>query len=425
MLTPDLVLARRREGELVVQRLSPAQRTCAQQLAEAYLAIVRDGVGRTRDELDELLDAVQVKASEQRLAEGLRKLVEDRCEFGAPVELDAVELRRELFRRAAAGRRALDGEARFERSTLLQQVADERSLSVEALELALYGDLRGAQALRGVGELATLSPARLVAAYELGQSQAVLLRAVKVVATVFCSSAGAYRALFHRLRFLRLLYTIHPVRPRDDPDAPPDPRALRLRTGYRVELDGPFSLFDSVTKYGLQLALALPAVRRCDQWHIEAELRWGKGRERLMFREAGAAVAEPDDDMLPPAHLSDEVQGLLNGVRAAGGSWKVAAARALLELPGVGLCVPDLVFTHRPTGEKVYLEVLGFWSRQAVWRRIELVQRGLSTKVLFAVSERLRVSEAALDKTLPSALYVFKHALSPRAVLERLDGLLG
>ena len=104
--------------------------------------------------------------------------------------------------------------------------------------------------------------------------------------------------------------------------------------------------------------------------------------------------------------------------------WTVEIAHALLELPGVGLCVPDLVFTHRDDGQRVYFEVLGYWSREAVWRRVDLVNAGLPQPIVFAVSSRLRVSEEVLDGELPGQLYVYKGAISARAVEERLDASL-
>jgi len=93
----------------------------------------------------------------------------------------------------------------------------------------------------------------------------------------------------------------------------------------------------------------------------------------------------------------------------------------VLDLPGTGLCVPDLVFSRRR--QKIYFEVLGFWSREAVFRRVDLVRRGLSEKILFAVSSRLRVSEEVLDEDDSGALYVYKGAMSARAVAERLESL--
>ena len=96
----------------------------------------------------------------------------------------------------------------------------------------------------------------------------------------------------------------------------------------------------------------------------------------------------------------------------------------MIDLPGVGLCVPDLAFTHRDTGEMVLLEVMGFWSRDAVWKRVELVEAGLPQKILFAVSSRLRVSEAVLEDDAPGALYVYKGAMSAAQIEKKLDALV-
>jgi predicted nuclease of restriction endonuclease-like RecB superfamily len=76
---------------------------------------------------------------------------------------------------------------------------------------------------------------------------------------------------------------------------------------------------------------------------------------------------------------------------------------------------------HEQNGQTVYLEVLGFWSRDAVWKRIELARKGLPQAVVFAVSKHLRVSEAALDEGLPAALYVYARVMNAHAVLNRVQ----
>jgi predicted nuclease of restriction endonuclease-like RecB superfamily len=409
LLTADLVHARRRGGQLRVVHLDGTRRVRAGELAAAYLAIARSLVGRSRDEFEEACGAVEVEAQERRLADGIRKLVEDRCEFAGPTEhrlaqsdaelsIDPAALRREVFLKASAARQG----GIFDRHEIVGEIARQVDLTAEALEAGLYADLRGAHRLRTV---APIAPERLVAEYDLAQLQAVLLRAVRVTVDVQCATPGAYRALFRKLKFLRLLYRIQ-----------------EAQGGYRIEIDGPFSLFEAVTRYGLQLALALPALSECDAFTLAAEVRWGPDRSPLGFRlEGGRAAGEPG----APAEgrLPDEVAALVEGVRGVDTPWKVAPAGAILDFPGVGLCIPDLVFEHEATGECVYLEVMGFWSREAVWRRVELVEAGLGDKVLFAVSERLRVSEQALDGDLPGALYVYKRVMSARAVLERVERL--
>jgi hypothetical protein len=94
-----------------------------------------------------------------------------------------------------------------------------------------------------------------------------------------------------------------------------------------------------------------------------------------------------------------------------------------LHVPGAGLCVPDLEFHNPKNGARVFLEVLGFWSREAVWRRIDLVRAGLAQPILFAVSKHLRVSEAALGDDLPSALYVYAKTMNARTVVARIEAL--
>jgi predicted nuclease of restriction endonuclease-like RecB superfamily len=184
-----------------------------------------------------------------------------------------------------------------------------------------------------------------------------------------------------------------------------------------------------VTKYGLQLAMALPAIAECGRWRIEAQVLWGKERRPVTFRAAGGeeggervahGAAGPD--------LPDEIAALLARLAARESAlesdWVASPATVILDLPGAGLCVPDLVFRRRDgVGTPVYLEVLGYWSREAVWRRVELVERGLPHRILFAVSKHLRVSEAALADELPGSLYVYARALDARTILERVEQL--
>jgi predicted nuclease of restriction endonuclease-like RecB superfamily len=82
------------------------------------------------------------------------------------------------------------------------------------------------------------------------------------------------------------------------------------------------------------------------------------------------------------------------------------------------------VLSHPKRRDRVYFEVMGYWSRDAVWKRIELVEAGMSEHIIFAVSSRLRVSERALEDDLPSALLIYKGAILIRRLVELLDRLV-
>ena len=182
-------------------------------------------------------------------------------------------------------------------------------------------------------------------------------------------------------------------------------------------------MFESVTRYGLRLALVLPALRALDSWSLVAEIRWGKERTPLTFRmssaEGGARGVLPRD---PAQDLSDDVRALLAGFAALPRTlWTAEVAATLLDRPGLGVCIPDLVLRKEGLGDPVYVEVLGFWSRDAVWRRVELAQEGLGSRIVFCASARLRVSPDVLGEDAPAALYVYKGKPSARALLEHVE----
>lgn len=397
MLTADLVSARRRGTELILSKLDLAARPRAVALAAQLLRLLQESVGRPRDEVETAIAGVDVSPREVRLKEGLFKLIDDRATWGVPGGLDPEEVRRDVFLRATAVRAALAPGQRFDRGAVLGEIAAAREVEASAIEQALFSDLRGAALLAGVEPIS--APA-LVEVYERGQAQAVLLRAVRIEVGVECASPGAARALFRRLKFLGLLHTIAPA-----------------EKGYTIVIDGPLSLFDAVTKYGQKMALVLPVLEGCQRWSLEADIRWGKARTPLKFRASGGSSSRATID--PP--LPDAIAELLHRFTEQGTGWTARANERVLDLPGVGLCIPDLVFARG--GEKIFFEALGFWSREAVFRRVDLVERGLGHKMLFAVSSRLRVSEEVLDENTSSALYVYKGTMSARVIAEKLDRL--
>lgn len=400
MLTVDLVRATRRGKALHLTALKGKNRVRAVQIADIYLDLARAHEGSTHAELKALWGAVEVESREVKLAAGLLKLVEDGCKFDADSPIEPRILRAELFNIATAARQGLAEEGRFDRQEVLSQAGAAHGMSAEQVEQALYSDLKSEhRLLKAAGGEGAL----LIERYDLAQLQAVLLRAVKVTAQIRCATPADYRDIFRKLKFRRLLFQIEQLE----------------NDEYRIEIDGPFSLFDSVTKYGLQLAMMLPSLLQAQTLSLQADLRWGKQRSPLGLEIEHKNKAKQASEA---PRLPDEVATLLGAFEEARKGWVAEAATQVFDLPGVGLCIPDLKFQHS-SGETVFLEVLGYWSREAVWKRVELVEQGLPQKLLFAASKRLRVSEAVLDGHPSGALYVYKGTLSPKAVVDRLEAL--
>lgn len=392
MLTAEHARVRRTKGELRVVALSADARAEAASIAASLLEIAHASIGASRGEVEEAWDEVPVGPSGKRLRDGILKLIVDACEFDAP-DFEADALRRDVFTAATAARAA----GTFDRADVLARIGAAHDLSAEEVEARLYSDLKDAHKLSSV---AYRSHEAVVRAYDAGQAAAVLLRATRVVVDVTCASAAAYRALFRALKFHRLLFAAEST---DD--------------GYKLTIDGPLSLFQSTKKYGLSLALMLPHVAACERWSLVADVAWGPSQEQLSFRAKG----EGDDGVAAPS-LPPEVDALKRAIGRLDAGWRAEASQKVLVVEGHGVVVPDLVLS-RADGAKVYLEALGFFRRETVFQRLDLVAAGLGERVIFALSDKLRVSEEALAPDLPAALYVYKNAMSARAVVERAESL--
>jgi predicted nuclease of restriction endonuclease-like RecB superfamily len=400
LLTSDLVQVRRK-GELVEPRwLDPARRARLLPTATALVAVAAGGVGRTRDELEPAWQAIPASVRDRVAAAGLRKLVDDRCTWEGGDEAAAQALRAEVFSAASAARLSLGPGDAFDRGAILAAAAERRGEAVEAIERGLFADLRSAERLIAFEAIA---PERLFDQYDLGLAQAVLLRATRVEVEIRGEGPERLRRLFRAASFHGLIHVVRPI-----------------EGGVRIELDGPMSLFDAVQRYGLKLALFLPHVLGCADFSLRADLLWGPSRERRRFvLDASAGIATREAAPVPA--LRAEVAALLEAWPSVGSGWAARACETVIALPGEVVVAPDVAFESATTGEVVFLEVFGFWSRAAVFSRVEQIRRGLGGRMILAVGKHLRVSEELLGEDDAGEIHVFKTALSARAILERLD----
>lgn len=403
MLSAELVPVRRKDGEL---RLSPIAGKALQQhleLAAQIVEIASQSTAYPREQLQAELLAVARSSTEMRIVRGFAKLIEDATEFEQDRGNGAVERRERLFEQAAQAWQSLRPGEQFARGQVLADVASSCGVSSEQFESELFIDLPGAQR---VIKAVDWSAENLVSRYDQARIAAILLRAVEVRVAFRVKNALLLRDLIRALKFRQLMFEL-----------------ARLDDGrYQLTLTGPYSLFESVTKYGLQLALCWPEISCLEDFALDADLRWGKQNERLSFSVRGRELKQASAQATSSATNAD-VQELIAALREEATGATVTEAESLLEMPGVGLCVPDIRFTSAE-GSTVYLEVMGYWSRQSVWRRVELVEAGMAEPVLFLVSQRLRVSEEVLDADAPSALYVYRGRINPKKVLSMINELL-
>lgn len=399
MLTSELLRVRRQGRTLVPRFLSANEHARMRLVADALIATLTHAKGEARDDVAAALSAVEHAPRDRAIVLGLTKLLLDRAEFLAPEGDEPSGLRDIVFRMAAEQRKSLAPTEHFDRARVLRNAAEKLGLPAERIELRLFADLRKNERLIAFRPIST---ERLLERYDVALAQGVLLRAHSVEISLTGEEPGHVRQLFRAARFHGLL---HRVQPTND-------------GGYRITLDGPLSLFSSAQRYGLALALFLPAVLRCRAFVLHAAVSWGKERTPLRFELTPAHGLAPHGR--PIEGVAAELARFVEGFRELDSEWDVAVSDEIVAIPGEAAIVPDIAFTSRVTGERVWLEAFGYWSRAAVWQRIETIRRGFPGRIVLAVGKQLRVSEELLDESEAGELYVYRTSMQPKAVLERL-----
>jgi len=404
VLTGEQLRVRRRGDEILPRYLSAKQRSVLLPIAEDLVRAVEQSVGARRTELVSSLDDVPCRPTDRPVVAGLRKLLVDRCEFAVDDGPDPAELRAQVFSLAAAKRQSLGPRDDFPRQAILELAAEQLGVPPADVEPRLFADLRDNERLVA---FRAIEPVALLHRYDVALAQAVLLRARRVVLSLDGEEPVRLRQLFRAARFHGLLHRLERISP----------------SAYRVELDGPLSLFSQSKRYGLKLAMFLPAVLRCRNWQLEADLLWGKARQPAVFRlgadrglSVGASPRPGRQSSLPP-----DVEELRQRFEALQSVWAVRHNDEIIALPDEAVCIPDLVFDNAETGELAYLEVFGFWSRQAVWQRVESIGRGFPARIILAIGKHLRVSEEVLGDEDAGEIYVYRTKMSAKAILERLE----
>ena len=371
-------------GSRIEPRLIKPEDPRLQHRAGELIALVRQHGGCRRQELEDALEEFVGSDPHYRLVRGWTKLLLDRCEFAVASAVEPARIREAVFRKAREFHPVRDDKTR---DRLHAMVAEELGCRPEHIPAGLYADLAQNQELISFEEL---TEEDLLNRYNLAQAQALLYRCQQMTITLTPQDAAGYRQLFDAIKSYRLIHTI----------------SGSARTGYLITLDGPVSLFHRSQKYGIQMAVFLPALLLCTGWRMKAELAGKAGpifyeltseqkQLRSYYQTAGSA-GRPD------------LEKLLN-------DWNKKERSATLQrcgevIDGGGSAwVPDLV-ARSDAQEPVYLELLGFWTPHSLAARLKHIAQTKVPRYLLAVSNELRCSRDELT-TVPPQVLVYKSAL--------------
>lgn len=386
MLTGDLVRPRlRKRGEQVVINRLPVNDHW-QRTAERLITLFQASVDQPRWVWENHLAAFEGDSTDYVVIRGLAKVLTDAAEF---VPLDApispVELRQHVFAQGPVFP-TVDLFHQQTRADVFAQVGRALDLSPDQVEALLFADRPAHYILVDAGSVWT--PDTLIARYNLELARGVLYWARAMQVEIF----DGYKDFWRYLKLFKLMFWAF----------------RRPEGGYHVELDGPISPFvKSTTRYGRQFAAFLPALLLCERWQMRAEVRAPQFDALLTyqlddqaplsshFRQSGAFDSRMEADFAAEfyAKFGDEREG-----------WELTREDEVILL-GDAVMIPDFTLTHRKTGRRAVIEIVGFWHPDYLRRKVEKVKAAHRHNLILLVYEGVNLSQESLHNVPGQVLY--------------------
>jgi uncharacterized protein len=394
MLTRELLASRVREGILrpsFVKTHDPS----LQALAKELLADAEGARGQRRDDVEEAFGLKAGAFSRPKVARGLVKLLVDRLLFDEAGE-GATEARWQRLLLGAKVLRALPPDATLE--SYEARLTEALDAPLSDTREALYADLPGHRKLLGWdGE--PFTPQGLLDRYNLALAQGPLLLARRLTLTARAPELLRVRKLLRWLKFCRLVAEVR----RDGED-------------WTLEVEGPGAMLALQKKYGLQLASFLAMVPILERWTLSAVLEDARKRSTLQLSHEDPLVSP-----LPAAlgHVPPEVASLAQGFEDE--AWELDLTPLPRHTGAAGLCVPDVTFRHRKTGQEVALELFHPWHAAPLSRRLAELRARPDPGLLLGV-DRALAKEAEARRALEEhpQVVLFNGFPSVRKLRERL-----
>ena len=388
MLTSDLVNARVRKGVLHPALLDASAAELDR--CQAVLQTWRDHLECPREELDEVLKALEGDGTDFIVWRGLSKLVSDLAVFQVASDLDPSVVRATVFALAAGEipRNAA------ERQAILNAAAVRLGADPSKLTEAMYADLVSRQVLESVP---SWDAEELLQRYNVALAQGVLYRAASLEVRFVETKTARVRDVLAALKFFGLMHDVH-----------------QNGSQWTIRVDGPAAVVSQSRKYGVNLATFLPVVFGCEDWAMEADVEW-QPRKVAKLALASSGIALMATRKKRGSWQSDEEKMLMSRFKDGVEGWLLARKATVVKLDRGEVIVADYQLTS-PDGEVVVVDVVGFWRQAYLARRSSLFSQ-VSEGVVMVVADRMKTEGERIEEHSVPVVY-FKGVVKPNELIE-------
>lgn len=345
------------------------------EFATQLITIHEESAGCRREELEENIARMTALWRDVKLARGLAKILNDRCIFSECLEQDYPALRHDLFLRTA--RLLADENCPADPASFREKVMEGETV----LQNEIYVDLPENERLLS---LKKTFPRELLERYNLSLVQSLLLYSEGLECQVSAEDPALLRRLFKYLKFFRLLFSAELAEERKKGAVPM----------IRLKIDGPASILENSTKYGLQLASFFPAICTLKTWKASSGLKLRDKPLRLTLDETSKLVC-PYTNF--GAYIPDELKMFQDYFNGKATSWRLVQRSAYLRMEGNRLAFPDFRF-RSDDGAEFDLELFHQWHKGPLTERMDYLEKHPETPLLLGVDRACLKGDDALKE---------------------------
>jgi hypothetical protein len=281
-----------------------------------------------------------------------------------------------------------------EPAVVLARTAASLGVTADALAESLFADLPGERLVTPAAE--PLSPGELALRTNLAIAQGLLFRSTAVRIEL----EGNARAVVRHARLRGLLCAVVPS---------------GGDRGAALELSGPYALFRRTLVYGRALSEILPRLVWCDRFKLRADCVVGGG-EAILDLASGDPIFPGE----PPRRYDSKLEErFARDFRRLAPDWDVVREPEPVRA-GDTLVFPDFALRHRADGRRWLVEIVGFWTREYLERKLARLRAARLSNLVLCVDESRNCGEEAAAP--PSARVVrFQRRVDAAAVLRAIE----
>ncbi|MEM3655452.1 MAG: DUF790 family protein [Thermoprotei archaeon] len=340
MLQAELLRLRRRDGRIHPLYLD-AERHGG--LCTTLIQVFDTHVGAKKAWLESKLEELENSSADFKLVRGLSSLLLRRCEFRVKPNL-AVEPK--VARRVVFETASIPPLSSEERAEVLARAANKLGVTPEQLEEALWADRDSELVLES---FVRPNPEALIAEYNLELTRTLVARSSRLRV----HSSSDWKGVFQAIKRCGLMYHI-----------------VRGNGRFDITVEGAYYTHNSNT-YADRLIAFLDCLLNLRDWKLTVDVPTRSAKYTQIFEIDSSTASKLGfgyigSGSVTPSFDSEVERRFYYAFRALNTGWEIMRESEPLAA-GDEVFIPD--FTLIRDGVKVYVEIVGFWTKEYLERK--------------------------------------------------------